>query len=73
MQFYASNVGRSVWEGNILRGYRLRPDTHVLINLDDSSGYCRFDFKTVFADGTSIVRNNMNVCELDSYTVADRD
>jgi hypothetical protein len=67
--FYASNVGTNSWEENILDGNEVDPGYRVHINLDDGSGYCRFDVKTVFADGTYVVRHDVNVCAVRDYTI----
>ena len=36
----------------------------VMINIDDGSGYCVFDFKAVFEDGEELEKYGNNVCEL---------
>ena len=40
----------------------------VDINFNDESGYCKFDFKAVFEDGDELVRQNVNVCEVATFT-----
>lgn len=69
--FYASNVGRHAWNANILEGFQLNPGYRAHIDLNDGSGYCRFDFKTVFDDGTSVTERDVNVCNLSDYTIRD--
>jgi hypothetical protein len=69
--FFASNVGTDDWEDDVLGEFVLRPGYHVHVDLDDGSGYCRFDFKTVFQDGTDIIRRNVDVCTLTRYTLTD--
>ena len=68
-RFYASNVGTDNWQEDVLGRYALRPGQQVRINLNDGTGYCRFDFKTVAASGEVIVRRNVNVCEVTTYTI----
>lgn len=71
MYFYASNVDRSTWEEDIL-GRSVVPSGHsIMINIDDGSGYCRFDFRAIFADGSELVRSGVNVCEVGVYTYYD--
>jgi len=70
--FFASNVGEDSWQENILGGRILDSGGRVLMDLDDGSGYCLFDFKTVLDDGTSLIRPRVNVCEDTSYTVSER-
>jgi hypothetical protein len=67
--FYASNVGHDAWADNLLEGARLRPNHYVSLDLD--GGYCRFNFKTVFADGSSVIRHNVDACVVTTYTVTD--
>jgi hypothetical protein len=69
--FYASNSGDDAWKEDLLDGARLRPNHYVALDLDDATGYCRFDFKTVFVDGTSVVRRNIDTCSLNTYTLTD--
>ena len=69
--FYASNVGTNDWQEDILGNSVLLPGDSVRINLDDGTGYCRYDFMTVTEAGAVIVRPNVNVCELASYALVD--
>jgi hypothetical protein len=67
--FYASNVGAETWEEDILGNRVLPPGYQIRVNLDDGSGYCHFDFKTNFRDGTSVIRHNVDVCAITQYTL----
>jgi hypothetical protein len=69
--FHASNIGTVDWQEDILGTDVLRPGRRVRINIDDGTGYCRFDFKAVFSDGTKVIRRNVNVCEVGSWTISD--
>ena len=40
-----------------------------MINIDDGSGACRFDFLSVLEGGRRIEQRNINVCEISTYTV----
>jgi len=67
VEFYASNVGADTWEEDIL-GYDVLPSgDSVMINIDDGTGYCLYDFRAVFADGDVLVRERVDVCEISSY------
>ena len=59
--FYVSNVSRNNWEENLL-WRNLPPGSRVSANIDDGSGYCKFDAKAVFADGDVSYRYGMDVC-----------
>ncbi len=70
-EFYASSVGVDIWEEDILADGILPSGHQVRVNIDDGSGYCRYDFKAVFEDGYESVRSNVNVCEVGTYTYSD--
>jgi hypothetical protein len=69
--FYASNVGENVWQEDVLGRSTVRPGQRVRINLNDGTGYCMFDFRTVTASGEEIIRRRVNVCEVSRYTLTD--
>ena len=67
-EFYASNTGTDDWEEDILGLDVLENGETVNVNIDDGTGKCRFDFKAVFQNGQELVRKNINVCEVGSFT-----
>lgn len=67
VRFYASNVGANSWEEDILGQDVLRPGESVTINVDDGTGYCKYDFKAVFNDGDYLIRQGIDVCKVSSY------
>ena len=71
VEFYASNTGTSDWQEDILGSDVLPSGSSVSINIDDGSGYCKYDFLAVFDDGDQLVSANNNVCELDSFDFTD--
>ncbi|HWE20264.1 MAG TPA: hypothetical protein VG758_24315 [Hyphomicrobiaceae bacterium] len=68
-RFYASNASRRNWEEDILGNSVLPAGRSVMINIDDGSGACIFDFKAVLANGRTIEAYGMNVCRITSWTV----
>ena len=68
-QFYGSNVGAGSWEEDILGADVLPPGSSVNINFDDGSGYCSFDFKAVFSDGTYTTEYGIDVCATSQVTI----
>ena len=68
VRFYGSNKGSDSWEEDILGSDVLSPNSQVTINFDDGSGYCKFDFRAEFNDGDVLVRKDINVCEIPSFT-----
>lgn len=67
VRFYASNSSRTDWEEDILGNRVLKPGESVVINIDDGSGACLFDFKAVFDDGDELTRGQVNVCQISEY------
>jgi hypothetical protein len=70
LRFYASNTSRSDWEEDILGDDVLANNASIVMNIDDGTGACLFDFKAEFTNGQELIRNNVNVCEIadDHYT-----
>ncbi|MDR7035749.1 MULTISPECIES: hypothetical protein [Methylobacterium] len=66
--FYASTTGTNEWEEDILGRDVIDDGETFDINIDDGSGACRYDFKAVFENGASLVRNNVNVCQISTFT-----
>ncbi|UJW86702.1 hypothetical protein [Devosia sp. SL43] len=71
VEFYASNTGTSDWQEDILGSDVLPSGSSVSINIDDGSGYCKYDFLAVFDDGDQLVSADNNVCELDNFDFTD--
>lgn len=66
--FYGSNTGSDSWEEDILGKDLLPPGGSVVINFDDATGYCMFDFRAVFEDGDEIVDEKIDVCTIGTFT-----
>ncbi|MBD8064207.1 hypothetical protein IC608_01790 [Devosia sp. PTR5] len=71
IEFYASNTGSKSWEEDILGKNILPAGESVMINIDDGSGYCKYDFMAVFEDGDQVTSANNNVCELAEFSFTD--
>ncbi|HTM78890.1 MAG TPA: hypothetical protein VL133_14845, partial [Devosia sp.] len=67
IEFYASNTGTEDWEEDILGSDILPAGDSLVINIDDGTGYCKFDFLAVFEDDDQVVSSNNNVCELSEF------
>jgi hypothetical protein len=67
VEFYASNVGERDWEEDILGADILEPGASVMVNVDDGTGYCKYDFMAVFDDGDEVIKEDVNVCEISSF------
>lgn len=71
VEFYASNKGSRSWEEDILGRSILPAGNTVVINIDDGSGYCKYDFLAVFEDGEELIKYDNNVCELTTFNYTD--
>jgi len=71
VQFYASNTDSRSWEEDILGKDILRAGHSVMINIDDGTGYCKYDFMAVFEDGDEVTSTDNNVCELSQFNFTD--
>ncbi len=68
VRFYGSNKGSTSWEEDILGSDVLGPHSSININFNDGSGYCKFDFRAEFDDGDVLVKKNINICEIGTFT-----
>ena len=71
VEIYISHVGAQVWDIDLLDMDFLAPASSAWESIDDVKG-CRFDFKTVFDDGTTLIRRDVNVCEVERYAISRR-
>ena len=67
VHFYASNISVNSWQEDILGEDVLPAGSNVVINIDDGTGHCEYDFKAVFDDGDVLIRHHVNVCKISSY------
>ena len=71
VEVYISPTRSELWNIDLLGGGYLAPASSVLVNIDDGTG-CRFDFKTVFDDGTTQIRRNVDICAVERFAVSYR-
>lgn len=71
VRFYASNVGTNDWQEDILGRGVLAPGYYVNVNIDDGTGYCHFDLKAAFSSGQEVIRRNVDICTVLSWTIYD--
>ena len=67
-RFYGSNAGTNSWQQDVLGADVLAPGSQVSVDFNEGSGYCTFDFKAEFADGSSRVETGVDVCTTGSVT-----
>ena len=71
VRFYASNTGSRSWEEDILGNSILPAGQSAVINIDDGSGYCKYDFLAVFSNEQQITSPDNNVCEISQVNFTD--
>ncbi|MBS1181475.1 MAG: hypothetical protein H6Q99_1355 [Proteobacteria bacterium] len=67
-EFYASNTGANDWQEDILGESTLPAGNEMTVNVDDGSGYCKYDFRAVFEDSTEATKAGVNVCEVGRFS-----
>ena len=66
-RFYSTNSGASRWGNDVMGTSTLPSGRSMRLNFDNAKGYCNFDFRAVFEDGTVLQRANVDVCDIGDY------
>ena len=66
-RFYSTNSGSTKWGHDVMGSSTLASGNYMTMNFDNAKGYCLFDFRAIFEDGTELTRGNVNVCEVADY------
>ncbi|NYT80541.1 hypothetical protein H0A70_03380 [Alcaligenaceae bacterium] len=66
--FHASRASTTDWEENIISGQKLKSGQSIIININDGTGACKFDFLGKFSDGDEVVSEDNDVCTLEQFT-----
>jgi hypothetical protein len=72
VEIQIAQVGTGRWERDLLGDNILLPAQSVLVDIDHGKGYCRFDIKTVFDDGSSSIRRDIDICAVERFAVSYR-
>lgn len=67
VRFYGSNAGQDSWQEDVLGDDVLKPGQSVVVNFDDGSGYCKFDFLAKFDDGEQAESRGIDVCATEVF------
>jgi hypothetical protein len=65
--FYASDSRVTSWQEDMLGSSVLAAGNSIMMNIDDGSGACLYDFKARFSNGQELTRFNVNVCQIADY------
>ena len=71
VEFHASNINRHSYEENILNNRIIRPGESIVVDLNDGTDMCQFDFLTVMSNGAKVEKKDVDVCQLETYTIND--
>jgi hypothetical protein len=71
VEVYISRGRSELWNIDLLGDDYLAPASSVLVKIDDEAG-CRVDVKTVFDDGTTQIRRDVDVCAVERYAISYR-
>jgi hypothetical protein len=66
---YATNTGTKYWGRDLLGQNIIRPGERYLVDFNDGTGYCLFDFRAVLDNGRPIEQYKVNVCHYSTWTV----
>ncbi len=67
-RFYSTNSGASRFGADVMGDNTLPSGSAMNLNFDNKYGYCEFDFRAEFEDGSALEKHNVNVCEIGDYT-----
>jgi hypothetical protein len=70
MRLYAARTTTSDWEENIL-SQPIVAGSRIVVNFDDGTGSCNFDFRAVFKDRQIVHTWSINVCVESEWRVED--
>ncbi|GAA0614543.1 hypothetical protein GCM10009422_06920 [Brevundimonas kwangchunensis] len=65
--FYASDSRIDSWQEDMLGSSVLGAGRSIMMNIDDGSGACLYDFKARFTNGQELTRMQVNVCQIADY------
>ena len=52
---------------DVMGSSTLPTGSSMRLNFDNKFGYCEFDFRAEFSDGSALQKNGVNVCEIGDY------
>jgi hypothetical protein len=68
MYLYATVSTNNNWGQDHLGSYVVEPGWQITIDVADQSGYCTFDIRAEFADGSVDEMWSVNICEQNQIT-----
>ena len=72
IEIQIARLGTERWGRDLLGEDILLPAQSLVVDIDDAKGYCRFDFRTVFDDGATLIRRDVDVCAVERFAISYR-
>lgn len=71
VEMYGSPIDDAKYHYNMIQGPSewIRAGETRVADIDDGTGYCRYDLKVVLANGDAAEKLNVNVCELTDWWI----
>lgn len=64
---YVSPHASDNWGHDVLGSYVLKPGQTTKVTFSDDLGYCYYDIKAVYSDGTKSEKYNVNLCHISIF------
>ena len=71
VSFYATPSGFAYWGDDLLGDSVIGINQFEIVNVEDGSDTCLYDFKAVLANGRIAYGYRLNACRVETWTVTD--
>lgn len=68
-RFRSTNSGATQFGSDVMGTYTMPSGSSMQLNFDNGKGYCEFDFRFEFEDGSHVDRYKIDVCTVGDYTL----
>lgn len=69
-EFYVESMGTKSWGENILTS-PIEPGESATVTIADGKTTCKYGIKGTFKNGADVEHEDLNLCEMGSYTYTD--
>lgn len=69
VELAASPIDQNGWNYNMIAGSYIAAYSSIVADMDDGTGYCRYDLIAKFSDGTVVEKYDVNVCKIARWTI----
>ena len=68
VEFFSHRKGAEGWGDNMIPDLPIGDMEARILTFAETGGYCLFSFMAVFDDGEALVSDDINICDLPSFT-----